>query len=499
MKTKLKIIFLFIMAITLSCEDYLDINQDPNNPSSEVVTPDLILAGALTSTYSTQARSMNILGNVMMNNWGANVNSFTGGFSEEFSLAIDNNFYSEIFDGLMLRTANFQAVIDDEREGYDYHKAIAKIMKTHYFQYLVDLYGDIPYSEVHTGIDNLTPAYDNDEDIYKDFIVQLDSAIDMINNAPGNTFSVGAEDVIFGGSVSKWISYANTLKLKVLIRQSSKAYDNGGSGDLAAYLDNEFTKLDGASFISDDVVINPGYSNGEAAQQNPFYRLMFATDEETSNSYNFYRGSKYAIDFLSGLLPGSTFDPRIASIYAETDDNGYVGHEQGADGDNSPAQLSAIGPGLVINSAQDGYIMTLAESKFLLAEAVLRNKISGDAFQEWFDGLNASFNFHGVSISGYDPTSAPGLNLEPANSFEQNLEVIMRHKWIALNGINAVESYIEFNRTGYPSGIPLALTAQSPTRPKRLMYPSSESISNSANVPVQTSADAFAEGPFWAK
>jgi hypothetical protein len=496
MKTKLKIIFLFIMAITISCEDYLDINQDPNNPSSSVVTPDLVLAGALTSSYTTQARSMNILGNVMMNNWGANVNAFTGGFSEEFSLAIDNNFYSEIFDVLMLRIGNFQTILNDDREGYSNHKAIAKIMKVHYYQYLVDLYGDVPYSEAHSGINNLTPAYDNDEDIYKDLIVQLNSAIEMINNQPVGSFTVGAEDVVFGGTMSNWTSYANTLKLKVLLRQSTKAYEKG-DGELATYLDTQFIELDGASFISDNVRINPGYSNGEAAQQNPFYRLMFATDESSSNSYNFYRGSKYAIDYLNGLLPGSTFDPRIESIYEETDDNGYVGHEQGADSDNSPPQLSAIGPGLVINSAQDGYLMTLAEAEFLKAEAMLRGKLTGDYVTTWVNGVVTSFDFHNANLGLYSPTIE--LVVDPSKTFDENLETIMRHKWIALNGINGAESYIEFTRTGYPSGIPLAITAQSPTRPMRLMYPSSESISNSANVPQQTSADAFAEGPFWAQ
>ncbi|NQY28746.1 MAG: SusD/RagB family nutrient-binding outer membrane lipoprotein [Flavobacteriaceae bacterium] len=503
MKTNFKLIFLFIMAITVSCSDYLDINDDPNNPSAADVSPDLMLAGALTSSYSTQARRMNILGNVMMNNWGANVNSFTGGFSEEFTLAIDNNFYSDIFDNLYLTTANFQSIIDDARPGYSNHKAIAKIMKVHYFQYLVDLYGDIPYTEAHLGIENLTPAYDDDAVIYKDFIVQLDAAIEMINNAPADTFAVGGEDVVNGGIMSSWVIYANTLKLRILLRQSTKAYDNGGDAELATYLDAEFLKIDGENFLSSNMAINPGYSNGEAAQQNPFYRLMFATDESTSNSYNFYRGSKYAVDYLSGMEPGSVSDPRRDFIYEETDNNGWVGHEQGADGDNSPSELSAIGSGLVIKSAQDGYIMTNAESQFLQAEARLRGKISGAAYDAWFSGLQASFSFYGMNdviATGYDPSTSSSLFLGFAgNTFEQDLEVIMRHKWIALNGINAIESYIEFTRTGYPSGIPLALTAQSATRPMRLMYPSSERISNSANVPPQSSADAFATGPFWAQ
>lgn len=485
------------MAITVSCSDYLDINDNPNSPSPDNVTPDLMLAGALTSTYSNQARRMNVLGNVMMNNWGANVNSFTGGFSEEFSLAIDNNFYGDIFDNLYISTANFQSIIDDSRTEYSNHQAIAKIMKAHYFQYLVDLYGDIPYTEAHKGIENLTPAYDDDAAIYKDLIIQLDNAIAMIANPAGNALAVGGEDVVFGGTMSSWTAYANTLKLRILLRQSTKAYDNGGDAALATYLDAEFLKIDGVPFLGADMTINPGYSNGEAAQQNPFYRLMYATDETTSNSYNFYRGSKYAIDFLQGSVSGSVLDDRLQFIYAETDNDGFVGHEQGADGDNSPDALSAIGPGLVINSAQNGYIMTKSESLFLQSEAQLRGKISGDAAATCVQAIFASFDFYGADGTGYTPGT--NLYVNGTNTFQENIEAIMTQKWIALNGINGVESYIEFTRTGYPSGIPLALTAQSPTRPKRLMYPSSESISNSANVPAQSSADVFATGPFWAQ
>ena len=77
-----------------------------------------------------------------------------------------------------------------------------------------------------------------------------------------------------------------------------------------------------------------------------------------------------------------------------------------------------------------------------------------------------------------------------------NIESIMTQKWIALNGINALESFIEYNRTGYPN-IPLATTAQFPNRPRRLMYPTSELVSNSANVPSVTLNQIFVQGPFW--
>lgn len=500
MKTKYKFLMLVILAITTSCSNYLDINENPNSPSSEVVSPDLILAGALTQSYRTQARTMNILGNVMMNRWGANVNSFTGGFSEEFSLAIDNNFYSGIFSGLYLSTANFQEIIDNPDNNYANHKAIAKIMKTYYFQYLVDLYGDIPYSEAHQGIANLTPTYDDDEVIYRQLITELDEAISLIQTSGTSAIAVGSEDVVYNGGMTNWIALANTIKLRILLRESTKAYDLGDAAS-ATYLDAQFALLNGSTFITSNATINPGYSNGEVAQQNPFYALMFSNNETTSVSYNFYRGSEYAIEYLKGNLPGAVPDARLGSIYGEdvTGSGSYTGHQQGQDSNNSAPDLSPIGPGLIVNSAQDGYIMTAAESFFLQAEAQLRGKLMGVAQTSFQAGIDSSFEFHGLTSaasSGYNPTAA-GIGWTGSNA--DKLEAIMRQKWTALNGINGIESYIEFTRTGYPTGIPLATTAQSATRPKRLLYPSTELISNSANVPNLTSTQAFATGPFWAQ
>merc|ERR1712071_481790 len=82
------------------------------------------------------------------------------------------------------------------------------------------------------------------------------------------------------------------------------------------------------------------------------------------------------------------------------------------------------------------------------------------------------------------------------------LEAIMYQKSIALNGINGAEIWIEYTRTGYINNIPMPMPngvpASSPTgqKPLRLMYPTSELSSNSANVPAQSANDAFTTAPF---
>lgn len=504
MKTTYKFLLLTVLAFATSCSNYLDINESPNSPQASQVTPDLILAGALTSSHRTQARRMNTLGNVMMNNWGANVQAFTGGFSEEFSLAIDNSFYQDIFAGLYLTTANFQAIIDFEDNSYSNHKAISKIMKSYYMQYAVDLYGDVPYSEAFQGIANTTPSYDDDAVIYQTLVTEIDEAIAMIQSSNAATATVGNEDVVFNGSMTNWVVFANTLKLRILLRQSSKAYGTGAnftSGDatLAAYLDAQFASISGSTFAAADVTINPGYSKDEVAQQNPYYAQMYSNDETTSVSYNFFRGSDYAIEYLKGNAVGATPDARVSSLYAPISSGGpIVGHVQGADGNNSPPTLSGLGSGTVISSSQNGIMMTAAESFLMQAEAQLLGKISGSDNASFDAGVQSSLDFHNAGTLGtsYNPTS-PGLAW--TGSDDDKLQAIMRQKWIATNSINGIESFIEYNRTGYPAGIPLALTAQRADRPKRLLYPASELTSNASNVPALSSDQAFITGPFWAQ
>ncbi|MGY0391810.1 SusD/RagB family nutrient-binding outer membrane lipoprotein [Bizionia sp. KMM 8389] len=493
MRTKYKLLLLVIFAITVSCSDYLDVNDNPNSPAADDVTPDLILAGAISNTYRTQATTMNQLGNVMMNNWGANVNSFTGGYSEEFSLALDNNFYNTIFTGLFRNTYNFQAIIDYPSADYDNHKAISKILKSFYLQYVVDLYGDVPYTEAHKGIENLTPAYDDDRAIYEALYAQVDEAIDMINGAGVNVVPVGSEDIVFNGSMSSWLAFANTLKLRILLRMSTGA-ENGDAQSLA-FITPRFADMQTAAFLINDATINPGYSNENVAQQNPFYGTYGYSNNETTptTNYNFVRATDYAVSFLI-----NSGDDRVNYLYDEADDGSgsVIGVVQGADADNSPPGLSPLGLGLLIDSSQDGYVMTAAESLLLQSEAQLKGYIPGNAEASFEAAIDASFQLLGANRSSYAPSVA-GLGW--VGSDEDKIEAIMRQKWIATNGINAIESWIEFTRTGYPNDIPLALTAQSSTRPKRLMYPSDEYISNSANVPDQTRADVFATGPFWAQ
>lgn len=488
---KLLTIAVLIGFVATSCSNYLDVNDPQNQPTNEQVTPDLILPAAMTRTYSIQVGTMNRLGNVFMNNWSANVNSFTGGFNEEYQLIITSTFYNTIWDQLYLRAANFQAIIDSPFGDYENHKAIAKIMKSFYMQYIVDVYGDCPYSQAFQGGLNPAPAYDDDQAIYRNLIDEINEAIGLINNNTVTTIPVGAEDIIYGGSMSDWTKFANTLKLRILMRQATLAETDG---ETATYLNEQFAALQ-RDFITTSATINPGYAQ-DAGRQNPFYGTYgYDVEGNPTSTYRFIRCSLYAQEYLDGTLTG-VYDSRIDYIY-EAIDGAVVGVDQGIDSNDPaiPEEISPLGTGLLVSDSQDGYVMTAAESFFLQSEAAYRGYLPGTGKIFFEAGIMASFAHYGLDGATYIAGSAivPELGWDGSSN---KIEAIMTQKWIATNGINAIESWIEMTRTGYPM-VPLAQTAQQPSKPNRLLYPSSELIGNSANVPSQTSSDAFNTNIFW--
>lgn len=503
-----------LLAITLfSCsENYLDVNDTPNSATGENVTPNLILAAAHANSYRTMATTANELGNVWMNSWGANINAFTGGYADEYSLSISNAFYTGIWDNIYLNTANYTNIINSSFPNYENHKAIAKIMKSYYFQYLVDLYGDIPYTEAHKATGNLFPAYDDAQTIYRDLYDKLDEAIVEIQNAPSTALPVGAEDVILNGNMNRWITVANTLKLKILVRQMELAQTDAAT---QTYLTEKFGQLvaSNAQFvgagITENVTINPGYSNARAAQQNPFYNRwgLALNGSAVTTNFNFTRASDNAAQKLNTNFP----DPRRQRLFNTTAN--VAGVKQGAAAGANPVVLTAIGPGLApttgvgtaagattaaTGSAMNGYILTSAESLLLQAEAVQRGYLAGNAKALFQSAITQSCLLLGVTAANA-ATYNTGINSVAGKGWDgstNKIEAIMYQKWVALMGINGIESFIEYTRTGFPR-TPRALTAQYPSKPNRLMYPVSEVSGNAANVPPQTLADVFSTFIFW--
>ncbi|PIQ19845.1 MAG: SusD/RagB family nutrient-binding outer membrane lipoprotein, partial [Cytophagales bacterium CG18_big_fil_WC_8_21_14_2_50_42_9] len=234
-------IFLFsaLALSAVSCEQFLDINENPNQATAS--SPQQVLPNALTVTAANL---------VSYNDYGAwhvgyvvNAGGF-GGWGTQWTYNYTTSTYSGLWGSTYDNLEDYD-YIEEQTEGNEvlaYYNAIAKIMKAYNFQMLVDTYGDVPYTEALGGVENLTPKYDDAETIYQDLVTQLDAAISMIDNSAANAITTG--DVMFNGDMERWKRFANTVKLRILIRASRKPI--AGNSQTPEWVTTGFTSF-GAS------------------------------------------------------------------------------------------------------------------------------------------------------------------------------------------------------------------------------------------------------------
>jgi hypothetical protein len=531
---KFKKVFLLVLGLSLfSCDNYLDVNNNPNDVPYSSLAPKDLISAAQSNTFRTQSLTMNQLGNVFMNFWAGNVTAFTGGYSREFQLTIDSAFYNGIWDGLYRNVANFHNIetYPNPDGKYDYYVAVSKICKAHYMQYIVDLYGDCPYTEAFLGQANTTPKYDDDFEVYKKLIASLEDARNLIDNADATVVEdITAYDVMLGGDMDKWKQFANTLELRMLLRMSN------ATGTVATYRDSKLPTLATSTFLSSDVAINPGYTSNSNDQMNPFnINFSYDTGGTATTNWTFVCMSGHAYKFLRNNAPsnGTEIVPSSGVFYPGVNDPRALrkfrgtlrGVTQGSNvvdvpGSGTPARIGygLLNPYLtkpepIATVAQvlslgenDGYVMTASEAFFLQAEAAVRYpSIFGsiNAQSAFNSGISASFAHDGVptSLSTYMTAiaSKPGLGWTASGTDPLKYRAIMTQKWIALMGVHGIESFIDYNRTNEPV-TPLATTATKTRKPYRLIYPVSEYVANSANVPNVSEAEIFSinsKSPFW--
>ncbi|MBR9914147.1 MAG: SusD/RagB family nutrient-binding outer membrane lipoprotein [Algicola sp.] len=500
-RTASSILSICVVLLMFSCENVL-VNEDPNGANLNDLSPEVVFPGAQTRPSATFMTTMNQLGNTMIATWSGNAQQIQAPFFDEFSQQITTDFYSGVWNNTYIRTGNLTNIINFESDtNYDYYKGAAKILRTFYMQYLVDMYGDIPYTDMHRRGDILFPSYDDQEEVYKALVTDINDAIAQINNTDQSTVvSLGASDVMLGGDMEQWKKFGNTIKLRLLVRLMELAETDG---ETQAYIQSEMSSLNqaGTSFLQagEDVTINPGYSD-QTSRMNPFAETFgylpgsFGVSGSETVSNTTVGPTTFLVEYLDGTSNGIQ-DDRLSRLYTPRSGATIVGNTQG--GPNINARLGA---GLLFSPIQDGIIMTASESLFLQSEAAFRGYLTnvGSPKALFQAGIAASFDRLGANLGNYlnDSDNVQGIGWEGTSD---KVEAIITQKWIDLGGTNGAETWIEFNRTGYPSNMPLPEIATQPTQAKRLLYPTSEYTGNSANVSVynQTLDTAFDTPIFW--
>lgn len=513
----MKIFFRFLTAAALTtaatgCDSFLDINENPNQATS--VTPDAQLASALavtagtyTGENSTFRVSYNTYASFVAGYWGKS--GTVSGFSEEQTYNYTNTYNAGLWSSTYDNLNDYNLIQQNgTANGYQNHAAIGQIMKVYNFLLLVDQYGDIPYTNALKGTENTVPSYDRAEDIYRDFVVQLKAAVANIDAAGSDARPVGAEDIVFRGNMTKWKQFANSLRLRILLRESQVP-------SLEPYIRTEMTALQSEpdGFIMEDVLVQPGYTSN-TNQQNPFYnRYGFAVGlTRPTSEYSFVMPTNYIIRQYE-----SNDDPRITQLYrpGQVTINGvvtpaYVGTDLG---EASPPTFNPANDVVGSRFLQGGaflrganaptVLMLLSEHLFNKAEAETRGLFTGGnaaAKTDFLDGIRASFeqvyrgNTANISPSQkYEEYIAANVtnplvnyDLAPSSGDLGKQAVIIYQKYLAANTVASTEAWADYRRTGLPD-LPASLRSASPRAdrlPTRLLYPQSEISTNQGNVPT---------------
>lgn len=452
---KISLLILIIsIIVTVSCTgDFEKINTDPNNPLS--VRADLLLAGTIRSTQNASYQMFGDNGAV----WSQQLSTVQYVTEERYlpRAGSVNNTWNILYTQVVIDAKKMEQFAN--LEGNSNLEALALIMQANAFQTLTDVYGPVPFAEAAIK-NNLKPKYDSQEDVYKGINEMLKKADALLALDKGNV--PPAVDLIFAGNLSKWRTFANSLRFRALMR---------------------IAKAPGVNNVAEIVsVVNSGYlmtSNDDTAK---IYNL---TDQASAHPFFATLGSRKEFKASSTIIAklNQYNDPRLAVFFEKNASGIYAGNNPGIESIDYPGK-SAVG---TFYSKADlaSILLSYSQIQLLLAEAANEGYIpnpivSGTTSksEEYMQkGIAANFLYNDLKLSAasaYFSQSALDYNNQA-----DGRKIIGEQVWFA-TFCQGFEPWIEWRRTGYPALTPAA-NAFSPIVAARYPYPQLESSVNQAS------------------
>lgn len=434
-----------------------------------------------------------------------------------------------------------------DMEGYEIDYNIARVAHAYVFMNLTDLFGDVPYTQACRPDQFSYPAYDTQESIYDDIFKELDDAQSKLSSG---TAKMGNADIWYNGDAASWKKLANSLMLRAAMRLV-KVDANKAKTYAAKALANGLID-------SNDANAKLGHRGGVTTNDSaePFAKIHSHEDRE------FHIAETFA-DLLIELK-----DPRAALIATRCNDksvlreypdiqNGatdaYYGNPdpallrgfptgfnnddedthgwyvkllpRHADFDNSilARQYSTVNRYTYSDPEAPTFICTYAQTQLLLAEAVVRGFINGNAKTYYENAIKASVGQYAQFPNSYVPTlintylsdaAISAYLAQPGVAWNESkaLELINTQYYIISFG-DEVEVFNNWRRSGYPElEVPLPIKggtvgnlvvtadplAMCTSIPRRLQYPTAEIGSNSTNYQAAVSRSGnLSNGDKW--
>ncbi|MEM9324229.1 MAG: SusD/RagB family nutrient-binding outer membrane lipoprotein [Bacteroidota bacterium] len=401
---------------TYSCDDQLDVNEDPLAATS--ADPNSVIPFILTSY---EARKQTELGTRILDvsqHLSACFNSPRQGVTTSFLTGNTwGMYYTLMLGNLVLLEADARAA----GEAQNNVAALAVILKALAFYEMSVIYEDIPFTQALNGQEFPFPEFDSQETVLKGTVDLLDEAVSLIAQVPSDgAFGIGASDFIYNGNMDLWERYANSLQLRILmiIRNVD-----------AGYADSRIQAVLGRPLLEtlDHVASFPFFTDPGA--QNAFADLNETFFGTPSNEAVQVYGPGPVL--LSLLVDND--DPRTDVFMADLSGTGdFPGPDMGV----FPTAVETVISDDVIRFDWPAVWYTPAEVDLYRAELVLEGVISGDADALTQSGVRKALQYYGQEIDGASATISDGdidafvstfTNVDLETVYEQQyLEAFMR-------------------------------------------------------------------------
>ncbi|MCI0920086.1 SusD/RagB family nutrient-binding outer membrane lipoprotein [Sphingobacterium rhinopitheci] len=452
------------LSISLSSctKDFVKINTNPNE--STAVAPQSLLGPAIYSVITA-----NLDRNFRINNEFMQVTVTRNDNREFHRYEVRATETEYMWKNWYLQLTNIRDIYNKaeigRQTGYQTYQGISLILDAWVTSLLTDTYGDIPYFESNLGYtnNNTTPYFDNQIDIYRDILLKLERANELLKENVAVESGNNGFDPIYGSDPTKWRKLGNSLYLRLLLRTSHKP------------------ELNSVEKIKEIVDNNPAEypimnSNDESAilkfiSQEPYLNPFY-----NARDLDFNGDKGYSEFFINNLL--ELGDPRLSIWATEATLGVYGGIESGYPKGSIPElqsrfQLTLKGPLL------PGIIMSYPELLFILAELGERGIIQKNAIDYYNKGVQSSIEMWGatVPVNYFDN---PKVAIQQSDSQTTILKKIHLQKYYTLM-FTDFQQWFEYRRTGFLdlyTGVSLQNDGKMPVR---LSYPLITQSLNKAN------------------
>lgn len=410
-----------------SCDSYLDINVNPNSPTEENIETGMLMPAIEMNIASSYGNFLRITGGYHSQvyaqlNGTSNYEDFS-----QFSMSPtrSSGTYTQFTQKAL---QNLKTVLAKSSAQEDWGTYLAATtLRAFVYQALVDCYGEVPYTEALDPA-NLSPKYDDGQAVYEGLLAEIDGALANVTNSS----PVCTNFLYPSANASRWIQFANALKLRILMRMAN-----------VRNVQSEVSALIAAdNFPAADVTYKDCWAN-EAGHMSPFFAEEFSSawgSQQTNVCANLSIIGTMQVKDREGNVVYE--DPRLPAFFELNGQGEYLGGISGTNYPGSTAMVNWCRP--VASYDMPVYLISLSEIEFFKAEYYARYGSASEAASHYAAAIEASFASAGVSGAAENVARYP---FDVAN-YKQCIGLA---KWVALSGINTFEGWCELRRLDYPT------------------------------------------------